>query len=483
MNNNIKTSFPRFIANNYQIREEQYNGKTHLVVPVVMMKEGVHNGSEGPVFHTASELGRAIEAWNGIPVVVYHPQDGDQYISANSPQVLERSEVGRVFNAYMEDEKLKAEVWIDVDKMSRVNSYALEMIKKLEPLDVSVGVINDLEVATGQWNDEGYKGIARNYRPDHLALLPGVAGACSWTDGCGIRANSEGGVNTSIHESARALLKEGLVTLQINQTGYSEVMGRLQEKLNVMDTDTKYHYLVDCYDEYFVYEVRGLNVDRVMYKQNYSVASDNTVTLNGDAIKVARNVEYITVNKEGKPMAKGIDCKTCAAKVQALIVNEHTPYTVEDKDFLMTFEEAHLDKLMDMARTLGENTEEIKKLQVNTEVKPVELTKEQMLQALSGNLTMDEFRALIPGELREQIDTGLKMQANRKAELVTKITANSKSFTKEELDSKSLSELEKITSLIPDPVDYSGMLGGTLINNSAPSVDAFLLPAGVEIKQ
>lgn len=34
-----------------------------------------------------------------------------------------------------------------------------------------------------------FKRIARNLNPDHLALLPGGTGACSWEDGCGVRAN------------------------------------------------------------------------------------------------------------------------------------------------------------------------------------------------------------------------------------------------------------------------------------------------------
>jgi len=43
----------------------------------------------------------------------------------------------------------------------------------------------------GVWNEEEYHSIVRNYRPDHLALLPGAIGACSWEDGCGIRANKD----------------------------------------------------------------------------------------------------------------------------------------------------------------------------------------------------------------------------------------------------------------------------------------------------
>ena len=51
-----QTEQPTYIA-----RELTYEGKTHLVIPVVMMVEGVHNGSRGPVLHSAEELGKIVK--------------------------------------------------------------------------------------------------------------------------------------------------------------------------------------------------------------------------------------------------------------------------------------------------------------------------------------------------------------------------------------------------------------------------------------
>ncbi len=80
----------RLVANNYTVRNETLDGKPHLVVPVVMMVEGIHDGSEGPVLHKASEMVETVETWNGIPVTISHPKDGVDgegkpiYVSANS---------------------------------------------------------------------------------------------------------------------------------------------------------------------------------------------------------------------------------------------------------------------------------------------------------------------------------------------------------------------------------------------------------------
>ena len=50
--------------------------------------------------------------------------------------------------------------------------------------------------ATGDWNGKAYVGIARNYRPDHLAILPDMKGACSIADGAGLCRNHERGLTT-----------------------------------------------------------------------------------------------------------------------------------------------------------------------------------------------------------------------------------------------------------------------------------------------
>ena len=76
MNNN-KDSYATYKTKqvlDYEVKLTVHNEKPHLVVPVVMMVEGVHNGSQGPLFHSIAELGKFPESWNGIPVVIYHPE-------------------------------------------------------------------------------------------------------------------------------------------------------------------------------------------------------------------------------------------------------------------------------------------------------------------------------------------------------------------------------------------------------------------------
>ncbi|KKK79096.1 hypothetical protein LCGC14_2836960, partial [marine sediment metagenome] len=176
----------------YKVTEKTHSGKPYLVVPVVMMVEGVHTGNHGPLLHLMEDLGKFSDSWNGRPVMIDHPVDGDGIaISANSPDVIEDSMVGIVYNTKVDD-KLRAEVWLDKDKLAEVSSDLLDNISEGKPIEISTGMFVEEEKQEGLWHEENYIAIARNIRPDHLALLPDAEGACSNDDGCGIRNNMEG---------------------------------------------------------------------------------------------------------------------------------------------------------------------------------------------------------------------------------------------------------------------------------------------------
>jgi hypothetical protein len=168
---------------------KEWDNRQHIIIPVVMMVEGVHNGNHGPVFHSIEELGRFVESWNGRPVTISHPKVDDKFVSANSPDVLSKWSVGHIFNTQVEDNKLKAEVWLDIERLKIVSPETFAKIQNGTTIEVSLGIFTENEDIEGDWNGEAYLAVAHNYRPDHLALLPGEVGACSINDGCGLRVN------------------------------------------------------------------------------------------------------------------------------------------------------------------------------------------------------------------------------------------------------------------------------------------------------
>jgi len=177
---------------NYTMQIKKHQGRNHVVVPVIMMVEGVHRGSHGALLHLINDLGKFPEAWNGIPVVINHPVKDGVNVSANSPDIVDEQIIGRVYNAHVKDNaKLAAEVWIDEERIKQISANVLRQLQEGKTLEVSLGVFNEEEYTPGEWNGEHYDAIARNHRPDHLALLPDGVGACSVADGCGIRVNSD----------------------------------------------------------------------------------------------------------------------------------------------------------------------------------------------------------------------------------------------------------------------------------------------------
>lgn len=208
---------------NNKIQRKTLNGKEYLVAPVIAVKEGVLNGE----LLKAEEINRFVEAWNGIPVTVNHPKKGKNKVSANSPNIREKYATGFLFNSKFAENKLKAEIWIDPDKIKNIDEgpKALEKIKRGKPLDVSTAYFADTSNEVGKFNGQKYNGVQYNIRPDHLALLPDETGACSWEDGCGVRANrSRGGdkLKTNLLSEARTPTYEGIETSEWSRPTLNE---------------------------------------------------------------------------------------------------------------------------------------------------------------------------------------------------------------------------------------------------------------------
>lgn len=165
-------------------RRQVLDGREYAVVPVVAARAGVMNGELAPV----DEIARYLDAWNGRPLPVRHPRANGKFVTANAPDVIANQVIGTFFNARMDGDRLMGDLWIDVEKAGRLGGDALTVLERLDsgqPVEVSTAYYSDLEPGEGTWNGKAYKGIQRNLRPDHIALLPDEVGACSWIDGCG----------------------------------------------------------------------------------------------------------------------------------------------------------------------------------------------------------------------------------------------------------------------------------------------------------
>jgi hypothetical protein len=469
----------------YTIREVQHQGRKHIVVPVIMMVEGVHNGSAGPILHTIQGLGMFLESWNSIPVVIDHPVMDGQNISANSPEIIDSRTVGRVYNTHVNNTRLMAEAWIDEEKIRQLSAVALNAIVNQEPLDVSVGIYTEEETIQGNWNGETYEGIARNYHPDHLALLPGGTGACSWNDGCGIRSNNkkEGGSNVMSDEELKTQKSshiQSLIDSNVDQ-GYRTLVQSAQQKIDAMDSDSVVHFLQEVYDEYVVYEARMRVGGMKLFKQSYQYSEETGFELMGTPTEVLKKVEYVPIQthmkrtkfninnkkEEVKTMANE-KCTPCIEKkVNALIANKLTKYTDSDKEWLQTLEEVQLDQMVPIVE------EKKPEVIVETEKKPDE-KKPEVVSTLS-----DEDKADLAWAKAQRKQT--------RNNLIEGIQANTEKDTWPETELQAMSEdtLRRLyKSVKKEEVEESG---SNFMLNNTPKIqsnvsDEILLPAGVEIE-
>lgn len=199
-----------------EVRVAEKFGRTHVVAPTVMVREGVLKGGYVP----GDEIAYSTDGWNGRPITAPpepgteaydifpdelqdgqggHPYDAEgNHTSANQDPYTEDMQIGTVRNVdYDESEnRLVGEAWIDVERAKEVGTFATDVIAALvegEPLDVSIGFWHDIEQTAGSYDDGSeYEYVVHNIMPDHLAMLPNESGACSWDDGCGVpRAASD----------------------------------------------------------------------------------------------------------------------------------------------------------------------------------------------------------------------------------------------------------------------------------------------------
>lgn len=532
----------RFVQSNeaYTISQQMHQGRNHLIVPVVMMVEGVHNGSHGRLLHLAEDLGKFPEAWNGIPIVVDHPQDEEGHnISANSPDMAPRH-VGRVFNTHIDDKKLKADAWVDEQLLRELSSEALAHIQTGQPLEVSVGVFTEEELTTGQYGDEEYVAIARNHRPDHLALLPGGVGACSWTDGCGIRVNEEvldnfeppesgdapaglKSILSRVYNSCRAKWvkdhpndKENAANKEscsriawsavkgagwskqgdkwvnahaevINHIGdgYKAIVDTLRQVIDGMDVSGRSHYLEEVYDGYVIYRVEGREGGGKLYRQNYQ-KNDGVIDFTGTPTEVKKKVEYVsTQNSSGTVVRTKFNSSINKSKEVNKMSTKDDNVTPCCEDLVKAiianertkFKDEHKEWLL----TLEEAQLQLlipEKEDTPPVTDPPVVNKEQAIQVLKESVSKPEdFFNILPEELRDSMRAGLKLYNEQRVRMITDIKATAKDvWTEDELKKMDYDSLLKTYKAVVKEVTDYSGLGTVQDNANEEK----LLPPGVK---
>lgn len=457
-------------------RIETLEGREHIAVPMVMLVEGVHAGSAGPLFYPKEELGKTPAVWNHKPIVVYHPTLNGEGISACDPDVINKRKVGVMMNTKFEKGKLKSEAWIERSRADLVDERIMKAIDNKTVMELSTGLYIDVVNEEGKWEKEEYTGIARNYRPDHLALLPDQIGACSIADGAGLCRNQ-----------SQPITKEVLAQLELSYNSIQQMLATaIQQKLNFNSEKGPWIWIADVYSNFFIYEKEGK-----FWRLGYT-ANDAGVTLSDeDPIEVKRVTEYRTIkgervgnqNTENQIMKKqkliAILMAHAVTAINGVTLSDNMP---EDQLAKLTDEhlENELKEVLKKAKEAPKKEEAKKDESKTTDNKEVIVKKDSETPKV---VTMQEYVNSAPPEIREVLTSGLNTLAQKKAGLIAEITANKTNiFSKEYLEARSVQELEGIAALARVPatnqvaLPYYGGQAPTPLGNTTAKPEPLPLP-------
>ena len=393
-------------------RTETLEGRQHWVFNAVALKQGVHSGSQGPCLYELTDMTRFIQGWNTKPVMNYHPKDSSgNFVSASDPVILSSSKIGLMLNNRIEGDKHHLDVWLDVLRMDQVDPRLKQGIQRGITFEVSTGLFTDNEEKEGVYNGKPYKFIARNYRPDHLAVLPDQVGACSVADGCGL------------FTAAQAVDFDKMTALQdvLNSAWKGEPVPKhncsCKGKTKELPMEKKQK--VDS----LIASKEWEESDRTWLEGLEDSKLDRMVKSNTDKTKAIEDAEK--KGKEAEQKANEKKAEDRKKKVDALIASEL--FEPGDREYLEKQSDEKLDKIFSRL-----SAEPVKK----NEPKTLKLE------------TVEDIKNHTSGPLQEMLLNGLNAHAaDRKRHIDTILSNKSNQFTKEELEDEKLFNIDRLRKL------------------------------------
>ena len=476
------------------VRFERLEGREYLVAPMVMLTEGVHAGSLGPIYYPPEQIQKSVHAWNHKPIVVYHPDSG----TACDPIVLENRKVGIILNTIWDDEskKLRAEAWIDIEKAKEVDDRILDFLEEGKVMEVSTGLFHFGSPEEGVWNGEQYVAVVKDIVADHLALLPDKVGACSVQDGAGLlQLNEEGNAIWSFDKKYNSVLMKvvqkylNAMEVTTNEDTGEMSLDDLRESLfqQVQSKFGRDAYLVEVFKDFVIFE--DFNVGK-MYRVGYS-SDDSSVSLNLEAAEeVIQKTTYVPVKNEETKMTK-------EELISFLIANEDSIWEESDAEALSKLSDEKLEKMAEQLKEEEGEEEESTTPEATSTPAPQANPEKELAVAQNQKVDAQSYIQNAPPEIREMLESGLAAHQAEKKRLISTIVANENNrFTEEQLQKKPLGELQAIAELArssqsnkventtPDyvPPFYAGVAGGA---DQAPvrnEEDVYIAPTFHDVK-
>lgn len=469
------------------VRHDSMEDREYIVVPMVILTEGVHSGSDGPLYYPKEELSKTPAVWNHKPVVVYHPEMNGMAISACDPDVITNRKVGVMMNTKFKGGRLTSEAWIEADRANKVDPRIMEAVEKNEMMELSTGVFVDCEQEEGEWKGETYNGIARNYRPDHLALLPDKIGACSISDGAGFlrnessemmakakkmmaKAQEEG--DEEMMKEAQAMMKKARgIKPSKNEMSFSNISSALSAALQAkLGNKGPYPWTESVYSNFFIY-----SVGPKLYRLGYTATETGVTLSDKEPVEVVRVTEYRTTDgsfvgnngpedgkespstpepkvlHKGKKPAKPTKNQSMnKAQMVVAILAANIGWAETDREQLEAMTDKQVEAIHNGLPKPPPSQEEkgLETPPANNQSKQTTAAKPETPAEQPKVVVLEDYIAAAPAPIQDVLRNSLSVYEEEKQKLITVITSNKdNTFAKESLQKKPLEELRAIAKL------------------------------------
>lgn len=452
-------------AEGKKLSYKKINGREHAVMPSVLLTEGVHAGSAGPLFYSKDAITRNVQNWNNKPIVDGHPKKDGNYVSAANEWVIEKLQYGFLLNSNGKNAKLSSTAYVDVARADEIQPLLMEKIRAKDPIEVSTGLYYDLSPKQGVWNGESYIGEITNIVADHLAVLVDSVGACSVKDGGGLMVMSsmEGFANLSSAPLSSKLIemfatstkqvRELILNEMSQDERYSALLKAVRSSIERFGNSWD-GWLADVFSKFVVFMKNGS-----LFKVDYKLTPTG-VELVGDPVSVVRKYVYVT-SDEGVTINSGL-----AKENGEMAVSKVTKANVDALIASGVFSEAQREALMASDPSIIESAMALNMAKEAAENKPAPVQKKK------PSVSLEDWMKDAPEEVRGTFNQLIAANRQAKAELVDDILAlETNEFTKEYLESldfEFLKGMHRMTAGARKQNDFSANGGGNGITMFKP---------------
>lgn len=366
------------------------DGATYTIRDVVgAVDDIVMNGRLYP----SDQLAAGVASLEGKPAPAGHPKSAEgKFISALNGEALASAWIGSyVRNARHEGGRTMVDVVVN-EAQAKAHPDGARLVERLDaaisgtnsdPIHVSTGLMMKPITANGESRGKKYSSIVTNIQYDHLAILLNERGAATPEDGVGMFVNADGEqqvesvtVNTEPEDRRTRGLIGWIKKLIGNEDdlSFDQIYSGLQSLLPAES------WIREVYSKNFIWSDK----ENRLWRQDYNVASDSSLSFVGEPVEVQRQVKYEPIEKETDPMKDAILAALNAAGISVA--------GLDDSQLLAAYNSLQAKPLQEAVNAANSKLAEIEA--ATNAAKTAELDALAQSLAFNSVLTADDLKAM-----------------------------------------------------------------------------------------